>query len=101
MADIRYFNAADRLHLVHTVYTPEYVARGGVVPNRAAYAGGGMYFIGNTAKDGTGAWVPVTRAIEYKRNPSRHECDDRCMSGHINGRCECRCGGRNHGLNAT
>lgn len=42
--------------------------------------------------------VPVERKIEYKANPSRHECDSRCT--HATGRvmkCECKCGGKNHG----
>lgn len=41
---------------------------------------------------------PVTRMIEFKSNPSRHVCDDRCT--HARGRvmkCECSCGGANHG----
>lgn len=41
---------------------------------------------------------PVTRVIEFKSNPSRHECDARCL--HAKGRimkCECSCGGKNHG----
>lgn len=38
------------------------------------------------------------RKIDYKRNPSKHVCDARCMnaSGKIM-RCECSCGGLNHG----
>ena len=45
--------------------------------------------------DGTGA-VPVARVIDYKRNPSLHKCDGRCLNatGHV---CECSCGGKNHG----
>jgi hypothetical protein len=38
------------------------------------------------------------RKVEIKRNPSRHACDPRCLNA--NGlimRCECQCGGRNHG----
>lgn len=41
---------------------------------------------------------PVTRKVEFKRFPSRHECDARCR--HATGRvmrCECSCGGKNHG----
>lgn len=41
---------------------------------------------------------PVTRAIEFKANPSKHVCDDRCL--HATGKtmkCECSCGGKNHG----
>jgi len=42
--------------------------------------------------------TPASRKIEYKNNPSRHECDDRCV--YAKGktmRCECSCGGKNHG----
>ena len=40
----------------------------------------------------------VTRIIEYKPNPSRHACDARCLNatGKVM-RCECSCGGKNHG----
>lgn len=41
--------------------------------------------------------VPLTRVIEYKKNPSLHECNSKCLGGKPNGRCECRCGGANHG----
>lgn len=43
-------------------------------------------------------WTPITRTIVMKANPSRHECDARCMNA--TGRtmnCECSCGGANHG----
>lgn len=44
------------------------------------------------------AVLPVDRVITYKSNPSRHECDARCMNA--TGRtmqCECSCNGKNHG----
>lgn len=43
-------------------------------------------------------YVPVERTIEYKSNPSRHECDARCLNatGRVM-KCECSCGGKNHG----
>jgi hypothetical protein len=41
--------------------------------------------------------VPLTRVIEYKKNPSLHQCNDRCLGAKPNGCCECRCGGANHG----
>lgn len=46
----------------------------------------------------TSAWVKVNRTVEIKSNPSRHECDDRCMNatGRVM-KCECKCGGKNHG----
>jgi hypothetical protein len=45
-----------------------------------------------------GQRVSATRKVEYKANPSKHECDARCM--HATGKimkCECSCGGKNHG----
>jgi hypothetical protein len=48
-----------------------------------------------------GGAVKAERMIRYKSNPSRHECDDRCMNA--TGRtmnCECSCGGKNHGRGA-
>lgn len=46
---------------------------------------------------GTGGPLPITRKIEYKAFPSKHECNAKCMGGKINGTCECQCGGKNHG----
>jgi hypothetical protein len=42
--------------------------------------------------------VPATRKIEMKAYATRHQCDDRCMYAtgkHM--KCECACGGKNHG----
>jgi hypothetical protein len=42
--------------------------------------------------------IVAERSIQYKSNPSCHECDDRCLNA--TGRamkCECACGGKNHG----
>lgn len=53
------------------------------------------------AGQGWQGYVAVERSIEYKSNPSRHECDARCMNA--TGRmmkCECSCGGKNHGRGA-
>lgn len=46
-------------------------------------------------------YLPVERIVNYKSNPSKHECDARCMNA--SGRtmnCECSCGGKNHGKGA-
>jgi len=46
----------------------------------------------------TAQWYRINRVVTMKANPSRHECDARCMGA--TGRtmnCECRCGGKNHG----
>lgn len=44
-----------------------------------------------------GRILPVTRIIEYKARPSLHECNAKCLNGKHNGKCECLCGGKNHG----
>lgn len=46
----------------------------------------------------SGQWVSITRTVEFKSNPSRHECDARCINatGRVM-KCECACGGKNHG----
>lgn len=43
-----------------------------------------------------GTTLTCSRKIEFKRNPSLHKCDARCLNakGH---QCECSCGGKNHG----
>ena len=48
--------------------------------------------------ENTRQWIRATRVVIMKNNPSRHDCDARCMNA--TGRtmqCECACGGRNHG----
>ena len=49
------------------------------------------------AEDGTK--LQVSRKIEYKSNPSKHKCDARCTNAK-GFRCECECGGKNHGSGA-
>lgn len=46
-------------------------------------------------------FIRATRKIEMKSAPSRHECDARCFNatGRIM-KCECSCGGKNHGRGA-
>lgn len=54
-----------------------------------------------TMRAADGRELPVTRAIQYKLNPSKHVCDARCI--HATGKvmkCECSCGGKNHGKGA-
>lgn len=55
---------------------------------------GGKSFSGWTGE----AWVQITRVIERKSSPSNHVCDVRCQfaQGKVM-RCECSCGGKNHG----
>ena len=45
-----------------------------------------------------GTWTKADRAVNFKSNPSRHECDARCMFAKgLTFNCECSCGGKNHG----
>ena len=50
--------------------------------------------------DAAGILRPATRKIEYKKQPSLHVCNGRCLGGKCGGTCECRCGGKNHGRGA-
>jgi hypothetical protein len=49
-----------------------------------------------------GELLAATRMIEFKSNPSRHECDARCMNatGRVM-KCECSCNGKNHGRGSS
>jgi hypothetical protein len=43
-------------------------------------------------------FLPVQRTIFYKKFASKHECNGKCLNGKHDGACECKCGGKNHGL---
>jgi hypothetical protein len=43
-----------------------------------------------------GAVHPATRVIHYAKQPSRHQCNGKCLSAR-GPLCECSCGGKNHG----
>lgn len=94
MADIRSFFQTELLVRVEPMRNELFAARfPGVRGRRSDYY---SRWVGYTA-DGRGPF-PVERVIEYKSQPSRHECNSRCMNGHVNGTCECSCGGANHGI---
>lgn len=63
-----------------------------------AHDGGGTRAKNFSGLNGMGVRVTATRKIEYKANPSKHVCDDRCVNatGRVM-KCECSCGGKNHG----
>lgn len=65
--------------------------------DRADYRNDGKFGYDAESK----SWVKISRVIEYKSSPSRHECDARCINatGRIM-KCECKCGGKNHGKGA-
>jgi len=60
-------------------------------------ADGYTMWVGRPLGGAEGPLQPVTRMIEMKRFPSRHECNGKCLGGKRNGVCECQCGGKNHG----
>jgi hypothetical protein len=47
-------------------------------------------------RNAAGELQPVTRVIEFKKNPSLHKCSDKCRSAK-GGSCECSCRGQFHG----
>ena len=85
------------LKSAYPLKTARFIAIGGV-PSRHNRYDGYNRLVGHPAVGGD-ACMPVTRKIYYKRNPSLHKCDARCMNarGHD---CECSCGGANHGIGA-
>jgi hypothetical protein len=94
MGTFKYFNSTnDELTRIQPIPVAQFIAIGGIKSKHNAYdsfhrfAG---YF--------NGQLFPVTRKIDYKKNPSLHKCDSRCQNatGHI---CECSCGGKHHGEN--
>ncbi len=97
MARFNYFNdAADgtvtRLTFLSTMDNKEFAAR---FPGMRGMASDGYNKrVGHT---GNGMLLPITRAIEMKPFPSKHQCNAKCLNGRHNGRCECQCGGKNHG----
>jgi hypothetical protein len=78
MANIRYFTGTEQLTAVQHDGSPYTSAK---------------HFTGlNVA----GFRVAVERAIERKASPSNHKCDARCLNAR-GFKCECECGGKNHG----
>ncbi len=99
MDRIRYFSDINgetvALKGVHGIRNAEFAARfPGVKGFR--YSGFDMW-VGHPVS-GPDRILPVTRKIDYKSFPSRHECNAKCMGGKLNGTCECQCGGKNHGV---
>lgn len=88
MANIKYFSGETELvaKSVHHIGRDAFGTPTGFVP---------VFVPGHGWDRGV---VKADRVIEYKSNPSRHECDARCT--HATGKimkCECSCGGKNHG----
>lgn len=106
MANVKYFNGETQLRAISPLKNAEFAALFGDVPVKkydgvSKMVGEPLDFVPtwDAAKRGfKHDWRPVERIVTYKANPSRHECDARCMNA--TGRtmnCECACGGKNHG----
>lgn len=105
MARFRYFSdtTGEPIELVNIQGMPnkEFAARFPGVKGRR-YDGFSMYVgdpvgVREVVGQRFGACVPVTRIIDYKSQPSLHQCNGKCLNGKATGTCECRCGGKNHG----
>ena len=85
MANLKYFAGEHQLQGVHE--------RNGKLVGYVSKAD--LHFVEGQGWQG---YTAVERTVEYKSNPSRHECDARCINatGRIM-KCECSCGGTNHG----
>ena len=90
----KYFNGTTELVSIFPVPNAEFKAMGGVYSKTNKFDSF-QRMVGKTAD---GQVLPVERAIKYKKNPSLHECSVKCLMGSCSGICECRCGGKNHGL---
>jgi hypothetical protein len=96
MATITYYSGATELKNVYALPVARFKAIGGVFSKHNTYDSF-KRMVGHPV-NGPDALLPVTRTIEYKSNPSKHKCSDRCRNatGHV---CECECGGKFHGVN--
>jgi len=85
MADIRYFAEINGTQVRLTN-----VWHDGHISTKA------NHFTGITSD---GLRVQASRRIEFKSNPTLHKCDARCTTAK-GFKCECSCGGKNHGSEA-
>ena len=89
MAKIKYFSGSNELQ---GVYYDGNKAFGYVSKEDLVFVAG---------KGWTG-YVAADRKIEFKSNPSRHECDSRCVNATgLIMKCECSCCGKNHGRGSS
>lgn len=98
MARIRYFNGTTELKNIQGLDREKFAA---AFPGVKGKRWDSFSRMVGYPLSGEGGALPVERVIEYKDNPSRHACDARCLNA--NGkvmRCECSCGGENHGRGA-
>jgi len=94
-ARVIYFHNDIELKIVTSKPNAFFESIGGV-KSKHNYDGGYSRMVGTN--DNGKTYLPVTRKIYFKKNPSLHKCNTKCQgaSGHD---CECSCNGKNHGIN--
>lgn len=97
MARVIYFNGELELTGIHGMRNVDFAGRFPLVVGKRFDSFSRL--VGYAA--GSKTALPVERVVEFKSSPSPHKCDDRCINaaGKIM-RCECSCGGKNHGSGA-
>ncbi len=98
MACMKYFNGTNELKSIYGMAREAFAK---AFPGVKGRRYDGFTMMVGYPTDGIGGPVPVERVIEFKSNPRRHACDSRCLNaqGKVM-RCECACGGQNHGRGA-
>lgn len=92
-ATIKYFSGTQEVKNVRPMDNAKFAAQ---FPGAKAKRYDGFSMMVASIDGDSSNLVPITRVIEYKKNPSLHKCDARCQ--HAKGRnCECSCGGQYHG----
>lgn len=93
---VKYFSGTQELIYSRAIPNAEFNRRFGYVLTGKRQDGYSKFVGFAAGKTLDANMLPVTRMIEYKRNPSLHKCDARCRhaKGHT---CECSCGGQYHG----
>lgn len=97
MATIKYFSGETELANIWGEKTARFLAIGGVKSKANRYDS--FHRLIGVTKGEEKAYMPVTRKIAYKSNPSLHTCDARCRCAK-GGNCECSCGGKYHGIDS-
>lgn len=93
MANVKYFSGDIQLSHVFGLENKRFLAIGGE-KSKANYYDSFARLVGISPDR---AWLPVTRKITFKNNPSLHKCGSKCRHAK-GGVCECECGGKYHGI---
>ena len=97
MSRVTYYSGTMALDGIHSLPVNRFLVIGGK-PSKHNFYNRSERYVGHPAS-GPDAILPVTRIIFFKKNPSLHKCDARCLNA-TGQNCECSCGGANHGAAA-